>query len=44
MLRFDMMEIMLSRLEDEPTNQRQFEVTRFNNNLYIHLDKKNFSR
>ena len=36
-----MMEIMLSRLEDEPTNQRQFEVTRFNN---IHLDKKNFSR
>jgi len=23
---FDMMEIMLSRLEDEPTNQRQFEV------------------
>ena len=29
MLRFDMMEIMLSRLEDEPTNQSQFEVTRF---------------
>ena len=26
-LRFDMMEIMLSRLEDEPTNQSQFEVS-----------------